>query len=415
MPLLLVLLTACATTQPYQTDRSVTALEYSPDGRLLALGNAEEIRVHEADSGKLVSTLRELPAETKDADPRLFRHGVGGTLVFLDDKRILTTGMGGMVTVWDARDGSRLSEVDSLPGEAFATTLDYSVAANRLVIGTSEGQVLLAELHGDTVDKLSAFALLDGYVLDLQLSRDGRYFASAHLAPRNTRYVESRDAANQVALNANSDGSGTVSDNGQERRSNVRVWDAEQREPLGDLEGATGVFRMERVPGEPSLLTTGDRVQVWEFLTRQPAERISDPNMALQAIGLGAMVVVSVATLSLGGLAPINFADAAFNAATMIPAAPFIRHVCMRSVAISPDGRTIVSTTWGPNHNVMAVIDRPANKVVEKWTADIAVCDMQFSPDGSYLVTATSRGAFRYDTTNWKKKNLKDLGKPARQ
>lgn len=402
-------LAACATTQPYQTDRSVTALEYSPDGRYLALGNAEEIRVLESDSGKLLATLRELPAETKDADPRLFRHGVGGTLVFLDNTRILTTGMGGMVTVWDARDGSLLAEVDPLPGEEFASTLDYSPEANRLVIGTSEGQVMLADLNGDAVRNLSPLTRLDGYVLDLQLSRNGRYFASAYLAPRKTQFVESHDAAEQAASNANSDEMGPKTGDGHEWRSNVQIWDAEQQESLGDLEGATGVFRMELVPGEPSLLTTGDRVQVWEFLTRQPAERISDPNMALQAIGLGAMVVVSVATLSLGGLAPINFADAAFNAATMIPAAPFIRHVCMRSVAISPDGRTIVSTTWGPNHNVMAVIDRSANEVVEKWTADIAVCDMQFSPDGNFLVTATSKGAFRYDTTKWKKQNLKSL------
>ena len=63
----------------------------------------------------------------------------------------------------------------------------------------------------------------------------------------------------------------------------------------------------------------------------------------------------------------------------------------------------------GPTHNVMAVIDRTENKVVEKWTADGFVCDMQFSLDGRYLVAATSRGVFIYDTTSWKKTKLSKL------
>ena len=57
----------------------------------------------------------------------------------------------------------------------------------------------------------------------------------------------------------------------------------------------------------------------------------------------------------------------------------------------------------------MAVINRGENKVVEKWTADSAVCDLQFSEDGKYLVAATSRGLFIFDTTSWKKTKLKDL------
>ena len=84
--------------------------------------------------------------------------------------------------------------------------------------------------------------------------------------------------------------------------------------------------------------------------------------------------------------------DALWLGANAIPTPTSIRQTCSREVAISPDGRTIVSTTWGPSHNVMAVIDRSENKVTEKWTADYAVCDLQFSPDGKYLLAATSRG-----------------------
>ena len=55
----------------------------------------------------------------------------------------------------------------------------------------------------------------------------------------------------------------------------------------------------------------------------------------------------------------------------------------------------------------MGVIERTQNEVTEKWTADYAVCDLQFSPNGKYLLAATSRGVNIIDVNNWKKQNLK--------
>jgi hypothetical protein len=121
--------------------------------------------------------------------------------------------------------------------------------------------------------------------------------------------------------------------------------------------------------------------------------------------------MVSVAGLAAGVVPPMDFfAQTFLNAGVpFIPTAAFMQHACARAAAISPDGRIIVSTTWGPTHNVMAVIDRKENKVIEKWTAESAVCGMQFSLDGKHLVAATSRGAFIFDTASWKKTKLKDL------
>ena len=93
----------------------------------------------------------------------------------------------------------------------------------------------------------------------------------------------------------------------------------------------------------------------------------------------------------------------AFIRLILIPTSAFIKNACVRAVAISPDGLTVVTTTKGPTHNVMAVIDRKENEVIEKWTADTAVCDLQFSIDGKLLVAATSKGLYSFDTTNWKR------------
>lgn len=405
-------LAACASTQPYQTSRSITSIAFSPGGNRLAVANADEIRVLELESRKLLRTLREVPQDAKSDDPQQHRHGVGGSMVFLDDAHIVTTGMGGFLSTWDIDSGRRLALIEPLSEEEFASTLDYSAAAARLVIGTSTGRILIADLHGNETGPLAPVAELGGYVWDLQFSRDGRYFASAALVTRESPDVAAsglqKNASSPVKLDETAS-PGTydqVSD--QPEQSNVFIWDAESLEEVGNLKGAAKVYRMSLVPGEPALLTAGEDVQVWEFLTRRQSEQISDPSMVLQAIGFGTFAVVSVATLSMGVLSPMAFANNALSANMMIPNSAFIRHACTRAAAISPDARTIVSTTWGPNHNVMSVIDRAENKVVEKWTADGSVCDMQFSPDGKYLVTATSRGALIYDTATWKKK---DLGK----
>ena len=94
---------------------------------------------------------------------------------------------------------------------------------------------------------------------------------------------------------------------------------------------------------------------------------------------------------------------------SIIPSSAFIQNSCVRIAAISPDGQTIVSTTRGPTHSVMSVIDRVENKVSEKWTSDGAVCDLKFSEDGARLLAATSKGIFLFDTKNWKKTDLKRL------
>jgi len=134
----------------------------------------------------------------------------------------------------------------------------------------------------------------------------------------------------------------------------------------------------------------------------------------MQGIGVGTMVAVTALGLAAGAAfgAPLMMFDP-FTATQLVlaPAALAFRpEACIRSVAVSPDGRTVVSTTRGPSHNVMAVIDRASNKVVDKWKADSYVCDMEFSPDGKYLLTATTSGIQMYDTVNWKKTNLEDIG-----
>lgn len=364
-------------------------------------------------------------------------------MLFLDNDRIASTGMGGLVSIWNVRSGQRLAVIDPLSEEEFASTIDYSPASGRMVIGTSAGQVLMTMLDGDNAAPLVRITQLEGYVWDLQFGRDGRYFASASLVPpRSGSYAATDEAADQFArlmveenpdaptatlkkepddetVNEPAGGASAepadqfaqIQNSERSGPANVVIWDAEQLKMVGMLEGAIRVYKMSLVPGQRALLTAGDNIQIWEFLTLEQAEEISDPSMVLQAIGFGTIAMVSVAGLAAGVVPPVDFLTQSFlnTGYPLIPTVAFIQHACARAAAISPDGGTIVSTTLGPTHNVMAVIDRHENKVIEKWTAESAVCDLQFSLDGKYLLAATSRGVYLFDTLDWKKTNLKKL------
>jgi len=413
----LLILAGCAASRPPDHERIFSSVAFSPDHSLLAFADAEEIRVLEVETHALVNILRQLPQDTEGADPVYFRHGVGDTMVFLDNHRIATTGMGGLVSIWDVRSGSRLSVIDPPAAEIFASTLDFSPAANRLIVGTGDGEILLTHLSGDFAGPLVPVAKLEGYVWDLQYGQDGRYFASASKEARVQPAAagggaSDSPAAGQINEGMSADAHGQYTEPADS--SNVAIWDAESLEKVGDLNGAREVSKMALVPGERTLLTAGDEIRVWEFLTLEQADQVTDPSMVMQGIGVGTIVAVSVLGLAAGAAVGAPFAMLDPLTTTQLLLAPvaltFRPEACIRSVAISPDGQTIVSTTKGPSHNVMAVIDRASDKVVDKWKTDVYVCDMEFSPDGKYLLTANGTGILIYDTADWKKTNLGDIG-----
>jgi WD40 repeat protein len=409
---LLTMFAGCVSVPADEPKKVFTSIAFSPDQTLLAFANASEIRVIDADSWQHVRTLRELPGHSENAQPQLFRHGVGDSMVFLDNTRIASTGMGGLVTVWDVRSGLQFAVVESLPEEEFATTIDYSDINKRLAIGTNAGRIFLTKLENQQLETLVPLADKVGHVSDLQFSRDGTYLASASRipasAPREQVTVDESVEAAEAWARAHT--------NERLAPSNVMIWDAQRQKLVGELEGATHVLRMALVPGQQALLTVGKDLDVWTFKNREQLEEVSDPNMAAQRIAIGTAWTLAVAG-TLMGIPPIGgvpgqpTGESQFDLAQVpvIPTTVSLRYSCARAAAISPDGRTIISTSRGPSHDVMAVIDRTQNKVIEKWTADRSICDMQFSPDGKYLVTATSRGVFLFDTTSWKKTDIKNL------
>lgn len=391
--LLITLLTlaGCASAPPPGQAKAFFSVAFSPDQSLLAFADGVEIRVIDAETRTPINILRAPPQNTDVGKFMSYRRGVGDTMVFLDNKRIATTGMGGLVSIWDVHSGRRLLVIDPPSDWVFASTIDFSPSANRLIIGTGAGELLLTSLDGDRAGSLISVATLEGSVLDLQFGQYGRYFASASLKKAPAKADIWSDYEDEITRAFES--------------SNVAIWDAQLLEKVGDLQGAREVLKMALVPGERALLTAGDELRIWKFLTSEQVGEVTGPSMALQNIGAGSIVAVSMVGMAAAAALGSPFLVVQLMASMPFPSTPR-PEACVRSVAISPDGQTIVSITTGPFRNVMAVIDRGSDKVVDKWTADVGICDMEFSPDGKTLLAATITGIDIYDTIDWKKTRL---------
>ena len=103
------LLSSCAISEEqkvtYGTFRGgAGAAAWSPDGAYFAVAGTSGIWVFSTE------TLEERTVFTSPAAPGSetkynVRHGWGNSLVFLDDGRIATTGMGAAVTLWNVESG----------------------------------------------------------------------------------------------------------------------------------------------------------------------------------------------------------------------------------------------------------------------------------------------------------------------
>lgn len=78
-------------------------------------------------------------------------------------------------------------------------------------------------------------------------------------------------------------------------------------------------------------------------------------------------------------------------------------HTGANQIAISPDGRWMVSTTWHKGSGVQ-VWDRLSRKMVVDLFPDIGKATAEFSPDGKWLVIGTGSELVLWETGTWTRK-----------
>lgn len=282
---------------------------------------------------------------------RLPRTGLGDTLEFIDDNHIATTGMGGMVTVWDIRNGQKTQHIYPPDKGMYAICLAWSPETAQLALGTWDGTIVTYKFDENAFGEPGFLLSHVGRVNDLAFSLDGKYMASA----------------------------------GDDKT--VVIWDMEARKQIGRHDSEFQVSDLEVVSSRRSLIIAGDDVTIWKFLTEEEALLLKEDKNVSQWVGTGALYALQAGLLFTGMAGGISIHDPAN---------------CGRFTSVSPDGKFMVDVKPGPMSNKITVLDVDQNEILQEVDVPDAICDLEFTDDGTRLVLVGDGGVFLVDTQTWK-------------
>jgi len=353
LPVLLALLmTSCATAPPAdKVDNhwdGYTTVAISPNGKIIAVANRLVVVLFDIEQQRQVGWF--WAKDQKGKSFKLPRTGLGDTLEFIDEYHIVTTGMGGMVTVWDIRDGQKTQHINPPDKGMYAISLAWSPASAQLALGTQSGTIVTYKVDGNEFNEPEFLLSHVGRVNDLVFSIDGKYMASA----------------------------------GDDKT--VVIWDMETRKQIGRHDSEFQVSDLEVVSSKRSLIIAGDDVTIWKFLTEEEALALKEDKNVSQWVGTGALYALQAGLIFTGLAGGISIHDPAN---------------CGRFTSVSPDGKFMVDVKPGPMSNKVTVLDVEQNEILHEVDVSNAICDLEFTEDGKRLVLVGDGGMFLVDTETW--------------
>ena len=385
------------TTKPSDlyTDQRIA---YSPDGKLLAACDSNQLKVYDPDSGELIMALSGHEGDVL-------------SVAFSLDGRYLATGSGDtIVRIWDVSNGELLRVLKGHSAEVGG--LAFSPDGKLLLTSSEDGMLIIWDVAtGELLRDLPDFT-----VYKVIFSPDGRRVAAATFNGLQV-WMYAPDLAEPITLEESqailtiSDGSsGIFSPDGKWLASlslstasgnAVKVWDATTGQELLTLVGHTDwLAGLAFSPDGKRLASTSldGTVRIWSLTPGQETVAVMAPPAAY-----GNRVVYSpngqeFATNGGDGTATI------WNARTGDPRLTLTGHnVGVLNVAFSADGARFATGSL----DATAIVWDTAigEKLLTLSGHEVGVRDISFSPDGSKIAT----GGFDNTARIWDTASGKEL------
>ncbi|WP_457511482.1 nSTAND1 domain-containing NTPase [Streptomyces sp. TE33382] len=350
---------------------------FSPDGRTLATGDFEHVRLWDVASGKARTVLTGYT-------------GMVDSVVFSPDGRTLATGDNEHVRLWDVASGKARTV---LTGMVHSDSVAFSPDGRTLAIGDDEHVRLWDVATGKTRTTLT------GNTGSVAFSPDGRTLAIGD--DEHVRLWDVATGKTRTTLTGNT-GSVAFSPDGRTLAAlggylSVRLWDVASGKARTIFTGHTdGVASVAFSPDGRTLATGGGdgSARLWDMSTGK---------ILRGHTGVVASVAFSpdgrtLATGSLDGKALLWDASSGKARTTLTSRTKPIYGVA--SVAFSPDGRTLAT---GSDDGSVRLWDVASGKIRTTLTGHTGgVYSVAFSPDGRTLATGGDWSVRLWDVASGK-------------
>jgi WD40 repeat protein len=325
---------------------------FSPDGKVLATGGDEEVRLWDVASGRRLREIRE-------------GYRYGGTQLFAADGRWLATGDFRSVHVWDPATGRRLCQ---LPAER---TLAASPDGKLLATATKDGSVVL----WDVATGRQAAQLRRGHaqaVLEATFTADGKGLVSVCEANRVCHWDLGTGALRKAV----------------DLRLPARTFAALAPDGLTLLVGPIVLVVPHAGKREPPAL--------WDTDTGKERAKLQGE---LPRVGYGLAFSRDGKTLALNEADPAAWPEVVPVSLWDVKTGRLLRRLrlpvrgIVNTLDLSPDGGTLVLSGSEP---LVRLCDAVSGKALQEWPAhEGAVRALAFLPDGRSLIAGGADGTVR--------------------
>jgi WD40 repeat protein/serine/threonine protein kinase len=370
-------------------------VEFSPDGRLLALadgGSAGFVKVYDATTGQ--------PALTRQAD----NIRVASIAFSADSQRLASAGYDKTVKLWDLATGQEVLTLRGHPD--LVSHVVFSPDGQRLASASEDGTVKIWDatpLAENPEPRTRTLRGHTGVVYSVAFSPDGRFLASGSLDKtvkvwdtQSYQEVRSLRHTEGVWCVAFSEGGRLATASAAE---SVKLWDAATGQEVRPFPPFRGGVRRTALSPDGRRLATSDRLQmvrVWDTTTGKQLFPL-----------LGHKGQVWDVTFSPDGqfLATAGMDETVklWEAATGQEVRTFREHTNrVHVVAFSPDGGRLVAS--GGADQTVKVWEMATGTVLHSCSGHTDyVFGMAFSPDGKRLASASWREVIVWDTVTGRK------------